>query len=159
MLFRSKAVSDARWRELATRLGAALRSWGAGRRQAPEVRPVAEITAWLTDGGHQRDLRTVASAAELGSEAADEGELASALVRLYRSIAEEILKSRTQGRPGLTYCSKTLLLLTGFGPAFDSQVRAGLGHVSRRSGWAPALATKIFMVVRLDELRAPLGMT
>lgn len=136
---------------LAAELSAVLYRWGAGGRKAPAVQPLHVIQATLTDPDVLASLirfsalqiasldlignvnRVVGGVSTVASRLAFDTELNSALALLSAGILV--------GNTNVTYPMKVLLLLTGFMPALDSQVRKGLGA----AGFSGANATQFLM--------------
>ncbi len=122
---------------LAQGLSAVLYRWGAGRRGAPAVQPLPALQATLLNTALHALLvgfatspistlaivggvnRVVSGANAAASRQAFDTNLTSVLSQL--SIGVLV------GNTNVTYPMKALLLLTGFMPALDSQVRRGLG--------------------------------
>ena len=127
--------------ELAENLDSVLHNWGAGKRRAPAVRPVNELAAFLSDQGIVGVLNRIAahSISNFGvfngrrtiNNVASEDQidqLDNDVIFALRSLAAGVLTNNTN----VTYPMKSLLLLTGNAPAFDSQVRGGLAAAGFR---------------------------
>ena len=121
--------------ELAHRLRLALRSWGAGIRKAPHVREESDLSNALLVPQLHRQLQTLAgvSLSRLGLNgqnrtlnAQNRSITVADLDALHVSVLQGVANNFLVGNTNVTYPMKTLLLLTGFSPAFDGQVRAGL---------------------------------
>lgn len=128
----------------------ALVSWGAGKRKAPGLRSEEEITATLLGPSLHaslsalaktplsslaiaRDRRVTQQARGLATSLDVDTTLLSAL----RELSDQVFLGNTN----VTYPMKTVLLITGFMPAFDSQVRRGLGN----AGFAGMDATRFLL--------------
>lgn len=144
---------------LAEALSEVLCRWGAGIRNAPSVRCQAAVQATL------RNLRpslawfaampiTDLSIAEPGRRRVIEGVNAAAglpgfderLIALLQDLSDGLFNGNTN----VTYPMKALLLVTGFMPALDSQVRTGL----HRAGFVGTKGTRFLMPGDADCPRA-----
>lgn len=121
--------------ELARRLRCALRSWGAGTRAAPPVRSEDEFSNALLNPQLYGQLQTLAglSLSHLGLNgryrtlnAPNNRLTVAGLDCIHLPVLQELANKLLVGNSNVTYPMKALLLLTGFSPAFDSQVRRGL---------------------------------
>lgn len=145
---------------LAARLSAVLYRYGAGRRRAPTVQPLPALQAKLLDPAfhallagfsgapitaltiHGGGTRVVSGVATAASRLAFD-------TNLY-SVLSQISAGLLVGNTNVTYPMKALLLLTGFMPALDSQVRRGL-HVA---GFAGTSATQFLMPTGVGSVEA-----
>jgi hypothetical protein len=124
-------------KELAELLVAALKSWGAGMRKAPEVRPPIEVTSVLQDEGvvtalrelHRFDLDSLTLDADgrplVGGRRhlADQERIEGSVFAALRTTDRLFI-----GNTSVTYPSKALMLLTGRFIGLDSNVRAGISR-------------------------------
>lgn len=111
-----------------------LTSWGAGRRAAPSCQPVEVMVAALNSTAMRRDLADLEAsiphlaitasrrALNSGGPFASVVDFDKCLMRTLHSISINFFVFNTN----VTYPMKSLLLLTGLMPAFDSQVKGGL---------------------------------
>jgi len=142
--------------ELAHRLRRALRSWGAGTRAAPPVRAESDLSNALLVPHLHRQLQTLAgvSLSRLGlngqcralnspNSPLTVADLDAILASALQAVADNFL----EGNTNVTYPMKAILLLTGFSPAFDSQVRGGL----RAAGFSGMAATQFSMPLDLSK--------
>ena len=108
-------------------------AWGAGRRKAPKVKSYSEITSALLDirviesiklfsGTRMTDFKITGSTVEIADTASSIENIKKRLFDSLRLFSNEFFIGNTS----ITYPMKSLLLLTGFMPAWDSQVRKGL---------------------------------
>jgi hypothetical protein len=129
-------VSIERAGELAEALYAALANWGACTRKAPILRPTQHIAAALSSKAlHSR----LVCLDRIGLDALDLdpaggrnfiretpfsslNQFDTELLSILEALAHALFINNTN----VTYPMKALLLITGFMPAFDSQVRKGL---------------------------------
>jgi hypothetical protein len=136
---------------LALALSTALYRWGAGKRKAPSVQPLHTVQATLADPDVHALLvkfsalpiasldliggvdRVVGGVNSIASRLSFDRDLNAALSQLSAGILV--------GNTNVTYPMKVLLLLTGFMPALDRQVRKGLGV----AGFAGANVTRLLM--------------
>jgi hypothetical protein len=114
-----------------------LANWGAGRREAPQLQPFHQFQAVLMDpdrhallselavgslttlslvGGKNRLVGGIGTSTVLSA-------FDSNLLRAFNALSVGLFVKNTN----VTYPMKALLLITGFMPALDSQVRKGLG--------------------------------
>lgn len=119
---------------LAAALSRVLINWGAGKRVAPKCQPVAAITQALTSNifhGALVSLQVSASflaingerrSLDCGSPFVSVTEFDDCLMNTLGFISATFLVGNTNA----TYPMKSLLLITGLMPAFDSQVKGGL---------------------------------
>lgn len=145
---------------LANALSEVLYRWGAGRREAPTVQPVFKLALVLQDPKFYNLLvqLSVISIKLLGitksrslavsklSPLASCSSFDSILVSVLSEISARILIGNTN----VTYPMKVLLLITGFMPALDSQVRKGLFS----TGFSGTNATQFLMPAGVDSLEA-----
>jgi hypothetical protein len=121
---------------LAEQLISALKEYGAGRfRKAPPTREEPEIKDFLCNSNLHNDLseiagsdlcflclqanaRTIAAKAKISS--------IKQFDKILLSILDRLSKGLFKGNTNVTYPMKALLLITGFMPAFDSNVKRGL---------------------------------
>jgi len=120
---------------LAARLRCALRSWGAGSRSAPLVREVDDLSDALRSVSLHGQLKQLSKVSIARLDIGPEGrniemphgptrvaELDTTYISVLRKLDKRLLIKNTN----VTYPMKAMLLITGFTPAFDSQVRGGL---------------------------------
>lgn len=119
---------------LADALSSVLTNWGAGKRMAPICQPIAEITKRLSNIAFHRDLIALqrsANALEIregrrelksGASFGSVSEFDDCLIDTMSFISTAFFIGNTN----VTYPMKSLLLITGLMPAFDSQVKGGL---------------------------------
>ena len=123
---------------LAVALRTVLEGWGAGKRKAPNVQELAALEAALLNpefsallvGFTNREISTLRvknGTSRLIGNSADKEQLEEFDKRLIL-VLNAISKSFLIANTNVTYPLKVLLLLTGFMPAFDSQVRSGLAR-------------------------------
>lgn len=121
--------------ELAHRLHGALRSWGAGTRKAPRVLEESYLSKALLVPQLHGQLQTLAavSVSRLGLNgqhrtltAPDNSLTIAGLDVIHVSLLQTVSNCFLLDNTNVTYPMKAILLLTGFCPAFDSQVRSGL---------------------------------
>jgi len=124
--------------ELASSLRFVLRSWGAGKRKAPELRGEQDFATALVDARLHSGLAKLAqisNATSLGFEGGfrlvngvhDREALAdfdATLLLVLRTLSDGLFLVNTN----VTYPMKALLLISGLMPALDGQVRDGLGN-------------------------------
>jgi hypothetical protein len=122
--------------DLARTLRCVLACWGAGQREAPELRGAAEFVTVLRQPEIRASLAALAltplpaltvvqQRRYLNGNPATPQELAvfeSYLFGVLRALGKRLLIGNTNA----TYPMKAVLLITGLMPAFDSQVRCGL---------------------------------
>ena len=118
---------------LAENFGRTLCAWGAGRRKAPKIKSHSEITSALLDirliesikffsGSRMTDFKINGSIIEIADTASSIENFKKRLFDSLRLFSNGFFIGNTS----ITYPMKSLLLLTGFMPAWDSQVRKGL---------------------------------
>lgn len=119
---------------LAGALRSVLTNWGAGKRGAPSCQSVAAITHALSSATFHKDLVNLETSINYlaissgrrclnhSSPFATVAAFDDCLIDTLNSISTALLVSNTN----VTYPMKSLLLLTGLMPAFDSQVKGGL---------------------------------
>jgi len=120
---------------LCSALSSALRNWGAEIRKAPTLVSENQLAAALLDPGifdHLRQLHST-SLRDVGLSLQGRREVSAALAvrlvsidELIASLIGAVHRSLFINNTNVTYPMKALLLLTGFMPAYDSQVRRGL---------------------------------
>jgi hypothetical protein len=113
-------------------------SWGAGGRKAPDVQSALHFEAILSDQGVHAVLQSLAAtslslmgvaggarsiAANFDTPSAPR-DFDAGLFRVLAALAGGLFVNNTNA----TYPMKAVLLITGLMPAFDSQVKAGLGR-------------------------------
>ena len=122
--------------ELARQLRCVLGSWGAGKREAPQLRGREDFANVLRQPELHATLRAlgrtplstlgiVQGRRAFSGQAASPEELArfdSAVFFALRTLSERLFVDNTN----VTYPMKAVLLLPGLMPAFDGQVRTGL---------------------------------
>ncbi|WP_158713782.1 hypothetical protein [Metapseudomonas resinovorans] len=130
----ASAPSVATASPLAGALSRVLTRWGAGKRGAPSCQPVAAITHALSSATFHRKLVDLEASISFlaisggrralnhGSPFASVSAFDDCLIDTINSTSAALLIGNTN----VTYPMKSLLLLTGLIPAFDSQVRGGL---------------------------------
>jgi hypothetical protein len=118
---------------LALSIHGVLYRWGAGRRKAPHCQPIHHIETALMNVHLHQSLAFIANhpltTFKILSGYNRTNTLGVGPARLDLTIIDTInMISRTFfiGNMNITYPMKALLLLTGFMPALDSQVRSGL---------------------------------
>jgi hypothetical protein len=146
---------------LANQLRAVLNRWGAGKRKAPNVREPLYIQESLlnpqlhallarfarmpinilalVNNYSQRVVGDVNTAMVLGQFDTD-------LYTVLSMLSTNFFINNTN----VTYPMKSLLLLTGFMPALDSQVRGGLGS----AGFSGTKVTRFLMPVNINSTEA-----
>jgi hypothetical protein len=122
---------------LAFELSAVLCRWGAGRRKAPTVLPLSAVEETLMDPAVHAFLSRFASmpltvlALASGTHRTIGGVATTNALAAFDTDLHRVLLFMSNGiltnNTNVTYPMKALLLLTGFMPALDSQVRKGLG--------------------------------
>jgi hypothetical protein len=122
---------------LAQGLSAVLYRWGAGRRRAPAVQPLPALQATLLNPTLHTLLAgfaisPISTLAIVGGVNRVVGGANTAASRLafdtnLTSVLSQLSMGVLVGNTNVTYPMKALLLLTGFMPALDRQVRKGLG--------------------------------
>lgn len=122
--------------ELAQALRGVLGRWGAGKREAPELRGAEEVANVLRHGETHASLASLGRISlsalnslhgrrYLNGKLVAPEELATFESNLFGALhilGEHLFVRNTNA----TYPMKAVLLITGFMPAFDSQVRSGL---------------------------------
>lgn len=135
---------------LAKELSDVLYRWGAGNRKAPSVRPLADLEKALLDPRALKLLTSLVSRqmATLSLTGTGNSLKRSILISTVASFDADLLdvlsfiSSRFLiGNTNVTYPMKALMMLTGFMPALDSQVRQGLGI----AGFAGTNATRFLL--------------
>ena len=115
--------------ELAASLERSLINFGAGQRQAPKVRKVKQVAEFL---GCEENHQCFAVLNKCGSMLYESGcpvaDFGKHLLSIINATSREIL----DGATNVTYPTKALMLVTGFMPALDSQVRSGLSKTGLR---------------------------
>lgn len=119
---------------LAGALSSVLIRWGAGRRGAPLCQPVAAIAHALSSAIFHRkliDLEASISSLEIsgGQRCLSHGSSFVSVAAFDDCLIDTIIYISAAffvGNTNVTYPMKSLLLLTGLMPAFDSQVKGGL---------------------------------
>lgn len=122
---------------LAKHLRSVLTKWGAGKRGAPQPCREPAIAALIYDTRLRVDLAKLASTGLPslslhmqrrnivdGAEVTDPKQFDGILLSVLARLSKELFVGNTN----VTYPMKTILLITGLMPAFDSQVRAGLSR-------------------------------
>lgn len=133
---------------LADALAGALVNWGAGSRRAPNVRPVSELKKALLalpfhksllefSGGALATMTIIGGRTRMIGGAVGHLVFDASLLAVLSHISTRLLIGNTN----VTYPMKALLLLTGFMPALDSQVRRGLSS----AGFPGTSATRFRM--------------
>lgn len=128
-----RKTSEACATALAENFGRTLCAWGAGKRKAPKIKSFSEITSALLDtrviesikffsGSRMTDFKITGSTIEIADTASSIENFKKSLFDSLRLFSNEFFIGNTS----ITYPMKSLLLLTGFMPAWDSQVRKGL---------------------------------
>ena len=145
---------------LAAALSEVLYRWGAGKRKAPTVQPVSTLQAVLLDPSFHTLLAGFSAApittlSIFGGHSRAVGGVAAEATRLafdtnLTSVLSQISEKILIGNTNVTYPMKVLLLLTGFMPALDSQVRQGLYS----AGFAGTNATQFQMPAGLGSVEA-----
>lgn len=133
----------------------ALRSWGSGKRAAPPVRGVSDLARELLDTqlhGQLRKLDGVSlSHLRMSGQrpivnAPPDSPNASALANIQVSLLHTLSDKLFDNNKNVTYPMKALLLITGFSPAFDSQVRGGLSAAGFKG-----MTTRFSMPIERDK--------
>jgi len=123
---------------LAKELREVLVSWGAGGRKAPDVQSPLHFEETLADQGVHATLQSLAATPlpAMGGAGGARSITASftcpqtprefdaRLFRALSALADRLFVNNTN----VTYPMKAVLLITGLMPAFDSQVKKGLGR-------------------------------
>lgn len=130
----SQAPSTDAARMLASGLLQALKSWGAGKRGAPDCVSVDVAANCLRDANLVQQLQALADAfaymsLDRGIRQFSAGAPFSSVESFDASLLDSLNKladGLLVGNTNVTYPMKALLLLTGLMPAYDSQVKGGL---------------------------------
>lgn len=154
------APTEANAALLAEALETVLINWGAGSRKAPSVRALPALIATLLNPTFHASLLGFTSGALATLTVVNNydrmvgGSAAAAhcteFDTRFLSVLSDISALFLIGNTNVTYPMKVLLLLTGFMPALDSQVRQGLSS----AGFVGTSATQFLMPVGRDSLRA-----
>lgn len=119
---------------LAGALSGALTRWGAGKRGAPSCQPISNIAAALNNTTLHANLANLEASLPYlainsnlrrlnpGSPFKSVSDFDKCLLDTLHQISNQILVGNTN----VTYPMKSILLITGLMPAFDSQVKGGL---------------------------------
>jgi hypothetical protein len=135
---------------LAEHLSLVLTRWGAGKRKAPHPCGGRTISSLLHDARLRLDLSKLALTGLPALTLHMDGRkiMNGAAIRgpkhfddLLFSILTRLSNELFVGNTNVTYPMKAVLLITGLMPAFDSQVRAGLG----RAGFAGVNKTQFLL--------------
>ena len=123
--------------QLTKELRQVLFNWGAGKRKAAPLRTEDDFVSTLLETTVQSSLAELASIslADLGigrnfrllNGECDQAKLAR-FDKLLVSTLQNLSKKLFNGNTNVTYPLKTVLLISGFMPAFDGNVRAGLSN-------------------------------
>lgn len=154
------APTEANAALLADALKTVLVNWGAGSRQAPNVQALPALIAILLNptfhasllgftGGALVTLTVANGHVRMIGGLATEARCTAFDTRLL-SVLADISALFFIGNTNVTYPMKVLLLLTGFMPALDSQVRRGLSS----TGFVGTSATQFLMPTDMDCLNA-----
>jgi len=145
---------------LAQGLSSVLRRWGSGKRGAPTVQPLPILQAALLKPNVHALLVGFAGspiptlALRSGVDRAVGGVNTAAIRLAFDTNLNSVLSLLSidvfVGNTNVTYPMKALLLLTGFMPALDSQVRKGLG----RAGFTGTNVTQFLMPVGIHSNEA-----
>ena len=136
LYFGNKSCDD-NTKVLAVKLRNVLCSWGASKRKAPHLKETAIIVKFLV----REDVRLILK--RFGDR--DE-EVVIHLISVLQMFSDEIFEKNTN----VTYPMKALLLLTGFMPALDSQVREGL----KKSNFSGFSSTQFLMPDSVKSVNA-----
>jgi len=134
--FLDRTAGDRLATDLASAVRYTLEQWGAGKREAPGLQPLREFSNALCQpeiraslaaltGTPLSALTVVRQRRYLNAEPAKYDDLLSLESNLFfalHTLAERLFIENTN----VTYPMKAVLLMTGFMPAFDGKVRAGL---------------------------------
>ncbi|WP_343584930.1 hypothetical protein [Herbaspirillum sp.] len=145
---------------LANVLRSVLIRWGAGKRKAPKVQTLQILEATLLNpafhasligftNGTLTNLTVIDGSFRMIGNLADEAHLLEFDKRLL-SVLSNISTSLLIENTNVTYPMKVLLLLTGFMPALDSQVRKGLSS----AGFVGTNVTRFIMPADMDSFQA-----
>jgi hypothetical protein len=141
---------------LAEALSLVLTRWGAGKRKAPRLGKERTISALLHDVRLHFDLSKLGLAGLPALSLHTDGRkiMNGAPISSPKHFDDLLLSTLTSlsnglfvGNTNVTYPMKTILLITGLMPAFDSQVRAGLG----RAGFAGVNKTQFLLPSTTDS--------
>lgn len=133
---------------LAQELVRILKAWGAGRRKAPVLESVSAIAIALSNASLHGKLKRLAAVNVANFTMTPAGKAFVAEDHLYTdvkafdhelgSVLKDIASKFFIGTVNSsTYPMKVLLLITGFIPALDSQVRKGLQNIGMRGFSSP----------------------
>lgn len=119
---------------LATVLHTVLKRYGAERQKAPTRRSLAEFESALADDKLHKLLQFFAAHPLTGlgvvnrmrTSDASVAEMDGNLVKVLRLLGEKLFRDNTN----VTYPMKALMLISGYMPALDSQVRCGLAKAN-----------------------------
>ncbi|WP_141217869.1 hypothetical protein [Bordetella genomosp. 5] len=154
------APTEANAALLARALRTVLTNWGAGSRKAPGVQELPALIATLLNptfhaslvgfaGGALATLTVVDGHARMIGGLVAEAHCTEFDTRLL-SVLSDMSALLLLGNTNVTYPMKALLLLTGFMPALDSQVRRGLSS----AGFVGTTATQFLLPADMGSLRA-----
>ena len=128
-----------------------LGNWGAGSRKAPIRRSPADTGLRLLNPGLHNRLNKLAGDASSGLRLGPQGARVLTPTSLFNDLKSfdhdllhtlaELAEAFFENNTNVTYPTKTLLLITGLAPAWDSQVRKGL----RRSGMKGVSGTQFLL--------------
>lgn len=114
-----------------------LKAWGAGKREAPQLRSEQELTQTFSDIELHRDVLKLSQMSECSlnldglSKRLMNGLYSLADLSAFDETLPSVLQSFSErlfiGNTNVTYPMKVLLLISGLMPALDGQVRGGLG--------------------------------
>jgi hypothetical protein len=147
------ALSHASATATAAALLVALKSWGAGRRNAPSCKSLTIATQGLFDTVLRDSLRDLSRSFEYldmvdgkrvllyGAPFVHVEDFDRCMLTTLNTLAEALLVDNTN----VTYPMKALLLLTGLTPAFDGQVKGGL-----KVGGVSGIAKTSYLLPRAD---------
>ncbi|EMR47973.1 hypothetical protein [Pseudomonas putida] len=131
-----KTLSPPNAEVLADALQPVLMNWGANKRKAPVLRSASQAAVKLSNPKLHAALVRLNDHTLNAFEICSEGQRRFALDTLYTSLSQfdtellEVLRTLAEAQfsnnTNVTYPMKALLLITGFMPALDSQVRKGL---------------------------------
>lgn len=138
---------------LACVLHVVLKRYGAEKQKAPTRRSIAEMEKALLDGEIFRLLQffsahsliTIGVDAGVRTSAANILDTDNNLVRVLRLLGERLFTNNTN----VTYPMKALMLITGYMPALDSQVKSGLAD----TGISGINTTQFLLPDSANELR------
>lgn len=128
---------------LAHCLSNTLNDWGAGKRKAPHVVDVITLADILADA----DFGALCHELLLGSRGVYAGQYSGGQGDQTMKFLNFVAKHMLTGSTAVTYPMKILLLLTGFMPALDGQVKKGLTLAG-----APGFATTSYQLVASSEV-------